>query len=71
MWNPVTNQVSDMCEVVFLQRMFCQRENSEEVMKEPTVMLQVPCRNDDGNADSNDGVVIQEKGVLNPNEFLV
>ncbi len=39
MCNPVTNQVSDMRNVIFLQRMFYHRQNSNEVMKEPTVTL--------------------------------
>ncbi len=36
-------------------------------MKEPTVMLQVPCRNKNSNDDSNYGSVIQRQGVLDSN----
>ncbi len=37
-------------------------------MKEPTVTLQVPRGIKNGNEDSNDEAVIQDKGVLNPND---
>ncbi len=36
-------------------------------MKEPTVMLQVPHRNTNSDVDSDDGSVIQDKGILNTN----
>jgi hypothetical protein len=49
MWNPVTNQVSKTCDVIFIQRIFYEGKNSKEVMKEPTVALQVPRRNKNGN----------------------
>ena len=45
-----------------------QRENSKEVMKEPIVALQVPRRNKNGNEDSNNESVIQDKTVCNRND---
>ncbi len=67
MWNPVTNQVSKKQHDIFLQRMFYQGKNSNDVMKYPTMMLQVPHRNNDSNGDSNDGVIDLDVFVLNSN----
>ena len=38
-------------------------------MKEPTITLQVTYRNRNSNDESDDGVVIQGKEVLNPNDL--
>ena len=38
-------------------------------MKEPTVTLQVPHRSSNSNEESNNGVIIHNKGVLNPNDL--
>jgi hypothetical protein len=68
MWNPVTNQVSKTHDLIFLQRMFYEGRNNKEAMREPTVALQVPHRNKNGNEDSNNEYVIQDKRVCNPND---
>ncbi len=57
-----------MHDVIFLQRMYYKGKNSEKVMKEPIVVLQVPHRNKNGDEDSDDESVIQDKGVCNPND---
>ncbi len=62
MWNTVTNQVIEMRDVIFLQRMYYEGKNNKEVTKEPTVALQVPRRNKNGDEDSDDEFVIQDKG---------
>ena len=69
MWNPVTNRVSEMRNVIVLQRMFSKGKNSKEVMKEPTVALEVPHRNTNSDDNSKDESVIQDKGILNPNDL--
>ncbi len=69
MWNPVTNRVSEMHDVTFLQRMFYQGKNSKEIMKEPTVTLQVTRRNSNNDDNTDDGAVIQDEGVPNPNDI--
>ncbi len=48
--------------------MYYEDKNSKEVMKEPNVALQVPHGNKNGNKDSNDESIIQDKVVLNPND---
>ncbi len=58
-----------MRDVIFLQRMYYKGKNSKEVMKDTTVELQVPRRNKNGNEDSNNESVIQDMGVLNPNDL--
>ncbi len=43
-------------------------KTSKEVMKEPIVELRVPHMNENGDEDSNDESVIQDKEVLNPDD---
>ncbi len=69
MWNPVIYQVRETRDVIFLQRMYYEGKNSKEVIKEPTVALQVPHRKEDSDDDSNNGSVIQDKRFLNPNDL--
>ncbi len=40
-------------------------------MKEPNVVVQVPHRNKNGDEDSDNESVIQDKGVLNPNDLSI
>ena len=68
MWSLVTNRVSETRNVIFLQRMYYEGKNIKKVMKDPIVVIQVPCRNKNGNKDSNNESVIQDKMVCKPND---